>query len=70
MNEILKNFDLKGKIAVITGGGGELCGAMAEALGKMGVSVAVLDIKKEKAEVRAESILRAGGTAAAIRCDP
>jgi NAD(P)-dependent dehydrogenase (short-subunit alcohol dehydrogenase family) len=69
MNEILKQFDLKGKVAVITGGGGELCGAMAEALGKMGVSVAILDIEMEKAKVRAESILKAGGTAVAIRCD-
>jgi NAD(P)-dependent dehydrogenase (short-subunit alcohol dehydrogenase family) len=69
MNEILKSFDLRGKVAVITGGGGELCGAMAEALGRMGVSVAVLDIRLDKAEARAESILKAGGDAAAIRCD-
>lgn len=69
MNEILEQFDLKGKVAVITGGGGALCGAMADALGRMGVLVAVLDIGLEKAEARAESILKAGGTAAAIRCD-
>jgi NAD(P)-dependent dehydrogenase (short-subunit alcohol dehydrogenase family) len=69
VNEILEQFDLKGKVAVITGGGGALCGAMADALGRMGVLVAVLDIGLEKAEARAESILKAGGTAAAIRCD-
>jgi NAD(P)-dependent dehydrogenase (short-subunit alcohol dehydrogenase family) len=42
---------------------------MAEALGKMGVAVAVLDIQLEKAEAGVASILKAGGTAAAIRCD-
>jgi len=69
MNEFLERFDLKGKVAVITGGGGALCGAMAHALGQLGVSVAVLDIALDKAQARADSILEAGGTAAAIRCD-
>jgi NAD(P)-dependent dehydrogenase (short-subunit alcohol dehydrogenase family) len=69
MNEILQRFDLSGKVAVITGGGGELCGAMAEALGRLGVCVAVLDIGLDKAESRADSIRKAGGTAAAIQCD-
>jgi NAD(P)-dependent dehydrogenase (short-subunit alcohol dehydrogenase family) len=69
MNEILKTFDLTGKIAVITGGGGELCGAMATALGRMGVAVAVLDNRLDKAEARAASIRQEGGTAAAVRCD-
>ena len=36
----------------VTGGGGELCGAMAEALGAMGVKVAILDINLESAEAR------------------
>ena len=27
-NAILQRFDLSGKVVVITGGGGELCGAM------------------------------------------
>jgi len=47
-NEILQRFDLDGRTVVITGGGGELCGAMADALGMMGVKVAVLDISLEK----------------------
>jgi NAD(P)-dependent dehydrogenase (short-subunit alcohol dehydrogenase family) len=53
--DILKLFDLSGKVAAVTGGGGELCGHMAEALGAMGVSVAVLDIDREKAEAGATS---------------
>jgi NAD(P)-dependent dehydrogenase (short-subunit alcohol dehydrogenase family) len=66
---ILKRFDLSGKAAAITGGGGDLCGHMAEALGAMGVKVAVLDISLEKAEARAQSVSKAGGAAEAYRCD-
>ncbi len=69
MNEILARFALTGKIAAITGAGGELCGAMAQALGQMGASVALLDIAVDKAEARAAAIRKAGGSAAAIRCD-
>lgn len=68
-NAILQRFDLKGRTAVITGGGGALCGAMADALGTMGVKVAVLDISADKAEFRAQAIARAGGTARAFGCD-
>ena len=54
---------------MITGAGGELCGAMAEALGRMGVSVAVLDLRLDKAEARAQSIREHGGKATAVQCD-
>jgi NAD(P)-dependent dehydrogenase (short-subunit alcohol dehydrogenase family) len=67
--EIVKRFDVSGKTAAITGGGGDLCGHMAEALGAMGVKVAVLDINMQKAEARAESVVRAGGAAEPYRCD-
>ncbi|HUL30772.1 MAG TPA: SDR family oxidoreductase [Thermodesulfobacteriota bacterium] len=67
--DVLNRFDLTGGIAAITGGGGDLCGAMAEALGAMGVKVAVLDINAEKAEARALEIIRSGGTAKAFQCD-
>ena len=68
-NAILQRFDLEGRTIVITGGGGALCGAMADALGTMGVKVAVLDISLEKAEARAQAITRSGGTALAYGCD-
>jgi NAD(P)-dependent dehydrogenase (short-subunit alcohol dehydrogenase family) len=68
-NEILKHFDLTGAVAAITGGGGELCGAMARALGSMGVRVAVLDINLEKAGAVSRAITRSGGTAEAFQCD-
>jgi NAD(P)-dependent dehydrogenase (short-subunit alcohol dehydrogenase family) len=68
-NAILKRFDVNGKVAAITGGGGDLCGHMAESLGAVGVKVAVLDISLEKAEARAQSIVGAGGNAKAFQCD-
>jgi NAD(P)-dependent dehydrogenase (short-subunit alcohol dehydrogenase family) len=66
---ILQRFDLSGKSVVITGAGGALCGAMADALGTMGVKVAILDISLEKAEIRAQAINRTSGTALAFGCD-
>jgi len=68
-NAILKRFDLEGRVAAITGGGGALCGAMADALGQMGVKVAVLDISPEAAHERARAITAAGGAARAFKCD-
>ncbi len=65
----MTRFDLTGKVAAITGGGGELCGAMAEALGALGVKVAVLDIDMEKAEARSLAVVQSGGSAKAFRCD-
>jgi len=68
-NAIYQRFDLGGRTVVITGGGGELCGAMANALGAMDVKVAVLDISLEKAETRAQAVIRSGGSALAFACD-
>jgi len=42
---------------------------MVEALGAMGVKVAVVDISLEKAKARVQSVTRAGGAAEAYRCD-
>jgi len=68
-NAILERFDLSGKSAAVIGGGGDLCGHMVEALGAMGVKVAVVDISLEKAKARVQSVTRAGGAAEAYRCD-
>jgi NAD(P)-dependent dehydrogenase (short-subunit alcohol dehydrogenase family) len=62
-------FGLQGQVAVVTGGGGVLCGALSRALGKAGVKVAVLDILKEAAEAVAGDIRAAGGEAIAVQCD-
>jgi NAD(P)-dependent dehydrogenase (short-subunit alcohol dehydrogenase family) len=68
-NAILKRFDLGGKTAAVTGGGGDLCGHMVETLGAMGVKVVVMDINLKKAEARAQAVSRAGGVAEAHQCD-
>jgi NAD(P)-dependent dehydrogenase (short-subunit alcohol dehydrogenase family) len=62
-------FDLDGRVAVITGGGGVLGRSMAHALGKMGVKVAILDINPNSAEEVAEAIRAEGGQAVALACD-
>ena len=69
-NEYLDRlFSLWGKVAVVTGGGGVLCGAMSRALGRVGVSVAVLDLIPQAAQKVADDIVAAGGEAIAVRCD-
>jgi NAD(P)-dependent dehydrogenase (short-subunit alcohol dehydrogenase family) len=69
-NEYLESlFNLSGKAAVITGGGGVLCGAMSRALGRVGVKVAVLDLSLEAAQKVADDIVAASGEAMAVKCD-
>lgn len=58
--------DLKGKVAVVTGGGGILCGAMAEALAECGAKVAILDLKIENANKVADAIKAKGGAAIGV----
>jgi NAD(P)-dependent dehydrogenase (short-subunit alcohol dehydrogenase family) len=62
-------FGLKGKAAVVTGGGGELGGAMARALVERGAAVALLDLREEAAADAARRIVAAGGRAIGVRCD-
>ncbi|MBL7184430.1 MAG: SDR family NAD(P)-dependent oxidoreductase, partial [Anaerolineae bacterium] len=68
-NYLEELFSLEDKVAVVTGGGGVLCGAMSRALGRVGVRVAVLDLFEEAAQKVADDIVAAGGEAIAVRCD-
>ncbi len=61
--------DFSGAVAVVTGGGGVLCSAMARTLAGAGAKVAVLDIKPDAAEKVAEAIRAAGGEALGVGCD-
>jgi len=65
----MSHFDVQGKVVVITGGGGILCGVMARALGVEGARIAVLDLREDAARTVADAITGAGGTALAIACD-
>ncbi len=59
-------FDLSGKNAVVTGGGGVLCSGFSKTLAKAGASVAVCDLRLEAAEKVAEEIRQNGGNAIAV----
>ncbi len=56
-------FSLQGKVAVVIGGTGELCGAMAEGLGAAGAEVVLVGRNEEKAKPRIARIEAAGGKA-------
>ena len=57
--------DLKGKTAVVTGGGGVLCAAFSKALAECGARVAVVDLNLDAAKRVADEISANGGTAMA-----
>ena len=60
------NINLKGKTAVVTGGGGVLCSLFAQAVAASGAKVAVLDLNGAAAKKVAEDIEKNGGTAMGI----
>lgn len=61
--------NLKGRVAVVTGGGGVLCGDFAKTLARQGVKVAVLDLNEAAAQKVADEITAEGGTAIAVGCN-
>jgi NAD(P)-dependent dehydrogenase (short-subunit alcohol dehydrogenase family) len=60
---------LAGRVALITGGGGEIGGAIARRFAREGASVVVADLRPDKAEAVAEDIRSAGGETLSIDCD-
>lgn len=61
--------ELKGRTAVITGGSGVLCRAMAIELARHGVQIAILNRNEENGKRVVEEIEQRAGTAAAFSCD-
>lgn len=62
-------FSVTGKVAVITGGAGVLCGHMGQALASRGVRVALVDVNAAGVERVAREITSAGGSAIGIEAD-
>ncbi|MDC0265480.1 MAG: SDR family oxidoreductase [Mariniblastus sp.] len=62
-------FSLSGKTAVVIGGTGELCGAMAEGLASAGAQVVLVGRSEEKAKARIEKIEADGGSAVFEACE-
>lgn len=54
-------YSLRDKVAVVIGGTGELCGAMAEGMASAGAEVVLVGRNEEKARPRLERIHAAGG---------
>lgn len=63
------DFNLNGKVAIITGGGGVLSGIFAEALCSKGAKVALFDINKSSADDAATLLVNDGGIAKGYKAD-
>lgn len=63
------DIDLSGKVVVITGAGGIICGAIARELAPSGAAIALLDLNKGAAQKVADDIVAAGGKANAYECN-
>ena len=62
-------FELKGKMAVVTGAGSGIGAAIARVFAARGAQVAVVDRDEPSARQVAAEIVQQGGEAAAYRCD-
>ena len=67
--ELPINTDLRGKVVVITGAGGVLCGMFSKALASAGAKIALLELDEEAARKVASEIKADGGTAIAYACN-
>ena len=50
------NIDYTGKVVVVTGAGGLICGAMARAFAQCGAKVAALDLNEEAVQKLADEL--------------
>ena len=69
MMELPLNCDFSGKVVVVTGAGGALCGDMARAYAQAGASVAALDLNEEAVKRLEDEAAREGGAIRGYRCN-
>jgi len=69
MNYLESLFSLKGKTAVVIGGTGELCSAMAVAMARAGAEIVLVGRNEEKARTRLQVIEDAGGSGYFVATD-
>jgi NAD(P)-dependent dehydrogenase (short-subunit alcohol dehydrogenase family) len=62
-------FGLEGQVAVLTGGGGVLCGTMSRAFARLGARVAVLDMNRQAAQTVAGAVVAEGHEAIAVQAN-
>ncbi len=60
MNKLPLNIDYSGKVVVVTGAGGLICGDMARAFAKSGAKVAALDLNEEAVKKHADELKAEG----------
>ena len=60
MIDLPLNIDYSGKVVVITGAGGLICGAMARAFAQSGAKVAALDLNEEAVKALADELKAEG----------
>ncbi len=66
---VYKLFDLSGRVAIVTGGGGLLATEHAIALGAYGAKVILADVNKEKCDKAVEGLMEQGIVCEAKVCD-
>jgi NAD(P)-dependent dehydrogenase (short-subunit alcohol dehydrogenase family) len=65
----MANFDLAGRIALVTGASGGLGRHFADVLARAGAAVAIAARRREQLDRAAHEIVAAGGRAVAVTCD-
>ncbi|MFO7447316.1 MAG: SDR family oxidoreductase [Ignavibacteriaceae bacterium] len=69
MDYIQKLFDVKNKVALLTGGGGILAGEMASGLLQAGAKVVLLDISETNLKTRVDLLTKTSKEVSGIKCN-
>ena len=62
-------LELTGKVAIVTGGGGDIGRAASVTLAKQGAKVLVVDLNQDAIDATVEAVRAAGGTAEGFKAD-